>query len=395
MNYYKAGGNFFMSTQEYDLEVVEKDEIKDAEKFYLLKDFGKDSRFIFDLDIKNIKKYAESTQLFFRTESPMITAINTSYDNWLFHLDRVLEDKWSVNIIALGDVGSTLLGGLKLKGGEIISEIGIYDLNENQLKRLEMEYNQVLDPFSDEVMPKIKIVEEEDLFDCDMLIFCASKAIPEVGSEVKDVRMVQFEANKKIVSHYAKLARENYFKGVFAVVSDPVDLLSRTAFNQSNTNDEGKFDYKGLKPEQVIGYGLGVMNARANYYAEKLGFDTYRSNGRAYGPHGKDLVIINDLEAYNRELSTKLTELAVTANKEVRAVGYKPFIAPALSSAALSIINTMKGNYNYSSVFVGGVYYGCKNRLVGRRIEIDQIDYSEEIYQLIETSYQKVNALYE
>lgn len=395
MNYYKAGGHFFMSNQEFDLEVVEKDDIKDSEQFYFLKSFGNEARFIFDIDIKEIKNYQEGTDLFFKTDSPKITAINTSYDNWLFHLDRVIEGKWNVNIIALGDVGSTLLGGLKLKGGDIISEIGIYDLNENQLQRLEMEYNQVLDPFSDEVMPKIKIISEEELFDCDMLIFCASKAIPEVGSEVKDVRMVQFDANKKIVSHYAKLARENFYKGVFAVVSDPVDLLSRTAFYQSNIDEDGQFDYKGLKPEQVIGYGLGVMNARANYYADKLGFTSYRTNGRAYGPHGKDLVIINDLDAYDEETSNRLTELAVTANKEVRAVGFKPYIAPALSSAALSIINTMKGNFNYSSVFVGGVYYGCKNRLVGRKIEIDTIDYSEQLHQLIEASYQKVNKLYE
>jgi len=395
MNYYKSNGLYFITNEDYDLDSIPKDDLKYADKFYFLKSLGNKARFMFDTTISSLKNYQETVDIFFINKEKKVTVINTSYPNWLLHLDRVLERKWRVNIIALGDVGSTLLGGLKLKGGEVIDEIGIFDLNKDQLLRLEMEYNQVLDPFSEEVFPTVKIIEEEQLLDCDMLIFCASKAIPEVGSGVSDVRMAQFEANKGIVKHYAKLAREKYFKGVFAVVSDPVDLLSRAVFEESNKNENEEFDYLGLKPEQVIGYGLGVMNARANYYAKLKELDYFSTKGRAFGPHGKDLVIIDNVEDYDHTISTELTSLAVTANKKVRAVGFKPYIAPALSSAALSIINTIKGNYNYSSVFVGGVYYGCKNRLVGRKIEIDTLDFNADIKRQIENSYEKVDKLYE
>ncbi len=395
MNYYKTGDNYFMSEDEHDLITVSKEEFILADKFYFLKDFGQDARFLFDIGISDLKNYTEDINILFKNNEPKVSVINTSYSNWLFHLDRAIEGKWRVNIVALGDVGRTLLTGLKLLGSDSISEIGIYDLNKDQLKRLEMEFNQVLDPFSEIAMPHVKIIEEEELFDCDMLTFCASKAIPEVGSKVKDVRMVQYEANKGIVTHYAKLARDNFFKGVFAVVSDPVDLLSKVVFEESNKDSEGIFDFGGLKPEQVIGYGLGVMNARANYYANRKGFNNYLEVGRAFGPHGADLVIINDLDNYDAEISKELTELAVKANKEVRAVGFKPYIAPALSSAAISIINTIKGKDNYSSIFIGGTYYGCKNRLQGRKIIIDKLTFDQQIFDLIDTSYQQVKALYE
>ena len=39
-------------------------------------------------------------------------------------------EKVRVNLLALGDVGSTLLMGLRLMGGDVISSIGICDLRE-------------------------------------------------------------------------------------------------------------------------------------------------------------------------------------------------------------------------------------------------------------------------
>ena len=53
------------------------------------------------------------------------------------------------------------------------------------------------------------------------------------------------------------------------MVSDPVDPLCKAAFLASSKNEQGELDYMGLAPEQVKGYGLGVMNARALFYADK------------------------------------------------------------------------------------------------------------------------------
>lgn len=49
-----------------------------------------------------------------------------------------LHEKNRVNIIALGDVGTTMLTGLRLLGSDLIREMGIIDLNRNNLERLEI-----------------------------------------------------------------------------------------------------------------------------------------------------------------------------------------------------------------------------------------------------------------
>ena len=85
-----------------------------------------------------------------------------------------------------------------------------------------------------------------------------------MGEKQKDVRMKQFEGNSKIISDYAQKAREKSFKGIFAIISDPVDLLCKVVFLASNKNICGNFDFKGLAADQIRGYGLGVMYARSN-----------------------------------------------------------------------------------------------------------------------------------
>ena len=138
-----------------------------------------------------------------------------------------------VHILALGDVGASLLLGLKVLGGGVIDTIGIFDVNEKVCRRYEMEMNQIGWAFEEQEdepkLPAVEIVTEENLFDCDMFLFCASKAVPAIGAS-GDVRMVQFEANRTIVEHYARMAAERNYEGIFAVVSDPVDPLCSAAW---------------------------------------------------------------------------------------------------------------------------------------------------------------------
>lgn len=309
-------------------------------------------------------------------------------------LKREENERLRVNILAVGDVGSTILLALKVLGGDVISEIGICDLNENQLSRLEIEMNQIAYPWDYTRLPEVKIVKMEDLFSCDLFIFSATKGIAAVGSKVKDVRMAQLEANRELVGIYGRMARKAEFKGLFAVISDPVDLLCHAAYKSSNLDENGVFDGNGLRPEQVRGYGLGVMNARAAYYAKKEPkYSHFLLQGRVFGPHGKDLIVADSITDYNDELSKELTELAVTANVKVRDLGYKPYIAPALSSAAISLLLTIRGEYHYSAVPLGDVWFGCKNRLTSSGTEIEFLDLPDRLYERIKGAYQNLEAL--
>lgn len=298
------------------------------------------------------------------------------------------KNKMKVNIIALGDVGTNVLMGLKLLGGDVIEEIGIFDVNGDQLKRLEMEFNQMYyPPTHANEMPPVKILDEDSLYDCHVLIFCASKGVPAVGAQ-GDMRMMQLKANLELVSVIGgnlKKYNENadkHFKGLVCVVSDPVDQLCR-----------GMEKAAGLEPGRVRGFGLGVMAARARYYAMRdERFSSYLTEGRAFGPHGQDLVIANSIDNYDDEISKELTKLTVEANMRVRDLGFKPFLAPAISSAALSILLTLRGEWCYGSVFFGteedrGAYMGVLSRLTPYGIEYEDPELPDSLYDRILAAY--------
>ena len=335
-----------------------------------------------------------------------------------------------VNILALGDVGATLLLGLKTLGGGLVERIGIYDVNREVMARYEMEMNQVGWPFGEKKLPEVVCLDEDDLFDCDMFVFCASKAVPPVGAE-GDVRMMQLEANSKIVCRYAHMAGEKGFRGIFAVVSDPVDPLCKAALMASgysghlghsehseasepsepsehsgpsehseHSEASGSFESlgcRGLSPAQIRGYGLGVMNKRAEYYASgDCRFASYLTEGRAFGPHGEDLVIANSIANYDDEISRQLTELTVSANLKVRELGFKPYIAPALSSGGMSLLLTLRGEWNYSSVYLGcgpeGAFLGIKNRIdfSSGRVIVEDLPLPQGLYERIEKAYRNL-----
>lgn len=317
-------------------------------------------------------------------------------------LDTIRKPRLRLTLVGLGDVGGTLLTALKLlsglsvgtdpdetgkKGGcghpplqgvPEIAEIGIYDPNEALCRRWELELNQILD----RPEPRIVLRSPDALFDCDVFLFTASRGVPPLGAS-GDVRMAQLEANREMLKPYAALARASRFSGLFCQISDPVDLLARCVFLQSNRDETGSCDFRGLLPEQIVGFGLGVMQARAAYMARRLGADCPRL--RTYGPHGAELIVANDPVDYDAELSAELTRRTVGANLEVRALGFKPYVAPAISSAALSILSLLRGEPFLGAVPMGGVYFGCRSRLTDRGF----VPVREDLHPALEARLEK------
>ncbi|MBA4348069.1 MAG: lactate dehydrogenase [Clostridiales bacterium] len=324
------------------------------------------------------------------------SAVNTAFSRWLAVLNAFCArgmKKPRVNLVGLGNVGGTTATGLKLLGTDL-AQIGIYDHDENLCLRYEAELNQVLSVRDGETLPPIRILTEDELFDCDAFLFTAARAVPEVGSESGgDVRMMQFEANRDMLRSYAKRARESCFAGLFCQISDPVDQLSRAVFLMSNQNEQGEFDWNGLLPEQVRGFGLGVMHARVIYSAQRDGIELEQL--RVFGPHGNGLVVANvPNEGYNDTISRSLTHKAETANLSVRAFGFKPYIAPGLSSAAVSVLRALRGEWHDAAVPLGGAYFGCRARLCALGTEQRREALHPELYQRILESYQKLEELH-
>ena len=337
---------------------------------------------------------AEKTMLEDFLRQGRLRAVNACQTRW----EQVLQEgrdgaagpaflpagKKRVNILAIGDVGSNLLTGLHLLGGDCISEIGICDLDDKITARWAFEQNQIAYPWDYDRLPEVRAIPAEQLFDADVVVFVASKGIPPVGSGVKDVRMYQFENNRKIVGIYARMAREKDFRGMFCQVSDPVDPLAKTFLLESNRAEDGTLDWKGVRPEQVQGFGLGVMNARAAYYAKRdPRFGKFLAEGRSFGPHGQELVIADSIDHYDDALSRELTQKVVTANLEMRALGFKPYVAPAFSSGALSILLMLRGEWHCGSVYLGGAFMGVKNRYTPNGLETEVLPLPDPLYARI------------
>jgi hypothetical protein len=323
-----------------------------------------------------------------------LRAVNLSHPRWRDLLTFVpSKGKCRVNLLALGDVGGMLLTGLRLLGGGIVGSIGICDLSQSLSARWEYEVNQIATA-DGEPLPEAEIIPLQRLFECDAFVFVASAGVPPVGLQSGDVRMAQFEANSAIVAHYARLARLARFDGLFAVVSDPVDPLAKTAFVESNLDASGRFDGGGLLPEQVQGFGLGVMQARAAYFARRdARFARYLTEGRVFGPHGEDLVVADSIAHYDDALSRELTRLTVTANLRIRALGFKPYVAPAFSSGALSLIPALGGGWHPSSTFLGGVFMGAKNRFTPAGLEVEMLPLPDALFSRIEQAAHNLLAI--
>ena len=266
-----------------------------------------------------------------------------------------------VTLVGLGDVGGTVLTGLTLLGKEI-REIAVYDPYEAMCKRYELEMNQIISTGNDRIMPRITVCPKEKLFDCDVFLFAASRGVPALNSGTQDVRMAQCDANRDMLREYARMARAAQYQGLICQIADPVDHLCRGLFLQSNRGADGRYDWNGLLPEQIQGFGLGVMAGRAAYYARKE--NTAFHSGRLYGPHGAGLVVANAPDhGYDDKLSCHLTELTQQANLRVRELGFKPYIAPGLSSAAISILDCIRGELHCGAVPLDGAYFGCASQL--------------------------------
>lgn len=303
-------------------------------------------------------------------------------------------EKVRVNLLALGDVGSTLLMGLRLMGGDVISSIGICDLREGVAQRWEFELNQIQLPGPYDALPPVEIVSPEQLFDGDVFLFCASRFVPDTAVKTGDVRMAQYRLNRELAALYAQKARQARYRGLFCVVSDPVDPLCRAVLTESNRAPSGEMDYQGLFSHQVRGFGLGVMNARAAYYARKdPRFASFLTEGRSFGPHGEDLVIANSIRNYDDALSRQLTEQAVRANLRMRELGFKPYVAPALSSGALSLLLCLRGQWHCSSTYLDGVFMGARNRVLPTGTELERLPLPQALQDRLQTTMNRLRAI--
>ena len=110
-------------------------------------------------------------------------------------------------------------------------------------------------------------------------------------------------------------------------------------------------------------------------------------------PHGEDLVIANSIRNYDDALSRQLTEQAVRANLRMRELGFKPYIAPALSSGALSLLLCLRGRWHCSSTYLDGVFMGARNRVLPTGTELERLPLPRQLQDRLQTTMDRLRAI--
>ena len=278
-----------------------------------------------------------------------------------------------LGVIGLGDVGLTMVLGLMLYGQTRYDELILVDPNEANCRRLSHELNQIRSQVSR--FPKVSLAQPEDLIRADLVLFVASVSVPRVGEAVSDARLVQFGSNWGLLSRYAEQLLAQGFGGLFGVVSDPVDYLATKLMRTFE-----------LPAWRVMGFGQGVMAARAAFY----GGDQVRM----FGPHGQGLFVANQADRFDPVESERLSRLTLEENLVIRGFGFKPYIAPALSSAALAITDMLNGEVHYSSQILGNLAWGERYQFTPQGLLLRKLE-NDQLRDIIARTYYQVGEAYE
>jgi len=128
------------------------------------------------------------------------------------------------------------------------------------------------------------------------------------------------------------------------------------------------------------------MAARAAYYAPTIGLDPAQI--AVFGPHGQGLVAANRTDdGYDPEISEQLSRLTREANLRVRDLGFKPYIAPGISSAAVSILQMADGRFHHGAVPLGSAYFGCRSRFTKQGLQLRRENLNQNLLLHLQDAY--------
>ena len=104
-------------------------------------------------------------------------------------------------------------------------------------------------------------------------------------------------------------------------------------------------------------------------------------------------MIANSIEHYDDEISRALTQEVVEANLRIREIGFKPYIAPALSSGAMQILLLLRGQWHCGSVCLGSVWFGCRNRYTRQGLETEALALPDALFRRLQETERNLTAI--
>ena len=96
---------------------------------------------------------------------------------------------------------------------------------------------------------------------------------------------------------------------------------------------------------------------------------------------------------YDDALSRELTEKVETANLQLRSLGFKPYVAPAVSSGAMQLLLTLRGDWHCSSIPLGDVWFGVKNRFTPQGLEMETLPLPDTLFARLQETEALLKAI--
>ena len=175
--------------------------------------------------------------------------------------------KKKVVLIGAGFVGMSMAYSLLNQGG--VDELVLIDVNKDKAIGEEMDLSDGL-PYSPHKM-NIKAGDYDECKDANIVVITAGLA-----QKPGQSRLELAKENTKIVKEITEKVMENEFKGIFIVVTNPVDLMSYVVLKTSK-----------LPKSKVIGSGTVLDTARLRYLiGEYLKVSNKNVHAYILGEHG-------------------------------------------------------------------------------------------------------------
>ncbi len=179
-----------------------------------------------------------------------------------------------VAVIGLGNVG--LGTAITILNQGIADELLLIDRNEYKVEGEAWDMANAIAFFTSQ--SKVRTASYSDLKDVDIICVAASAAPPEGGDRIAELKL-----NSNIVRSVVRQAVDNGFNGIFIIQSNPVDILTFVALQES-----------GFPANRVIGTGTLLDTGRLRQVISEIcgNIDIRSVTGYMMGEHGNSQALV-------------------------------------------------------------------------------------------------------
>ncbi|MGL4562647.1 MAG: L-lactate dehydrogenase [Brevinema sp.] len=179
-----------------------------------------------------------------------------------------------IAIVGTGLVGSSC--AFAIANQELCDELVLIDVNQRRAEGEAWDIAQGVTFMSKRT--KVYVADYSVCKDIDIIVFAAGAA-PKPG----ETRLDSLDMSIKITNSVVTEAMKNGFKGIFVVLSNPVDIISYQFYKKS-----------GLSANRIIGTGTSIDTARLKFFLSDIcdQIDEHSIEGCTIGEHGDSQAVV-------------------------------------------------------------------------------------------------------